>query len=1644
MSGLIPTLVSEGDMDTTLKLCVGDGHGFDTTSSYHSKEDGLRYGDDHHVSLYDFLYILELLGDSIDIQSLSGVVDMDKASDMRVYILLQQVMITRMKYVYDQRVRKMAGGYGYGAKKGVGVVAKSVGVSTAPSPSIHTLLLMWLCAADYHTHTHTQHHHNIGTLHTLLTHTLAEEGVDIHDDLCMCRLGMLVYEALTQTQAQEKTLSQIAYHTHSSSPCVGVWSLGDGVADMEALTHLCRLAYTLPLTFFPHSHAHIHHAIHTITLPSSHSPSVDMGLCVYTFHTPETCARITSSYTTIQSMYLHVLGKQMHVQAHNGHTNPSLSLLYHHYKDYFSNSGKISQEKLKDYCLAWEAGDCAECMSTYDYMLWVYILAYYLSRTHSLHLQYAPSRYIQITYTIFMDMVQMQEVEVLIGLAGVGSGTAVEEKGDRHVHFQTSKPSLIDAIHNIGKTPSVSSSSIYTPISSSPPPHLKKGAKNMNAAPVAPSPKPSPPNSPIPSPKPKPKSISSPILSPIPAAIPAPIPAPSSSPKSTSSSAMPPPSPLTLLLLLLHYPHWEWGFNPWTILSILKGEAVDANVNMDNDVNSDRYGICNGQGVCDAYDADLPTILKRFSSLYNIPAHDLSIFFAHSLPHHPTLTPLLIPLLSHKVMAMCLLNHHLLQHEYGMCYGEYGGGEEDVANNPFLKGVCRPFLSIHHTNHTHTHTQHTLLTPPFTYTLPLLNARQIVVYARTMFPHIPQKAIQSTYSMTTLLAHTYTSHLTYSTFILFILRCCLHGDADGHAGVEDRLLLNLRTYLGRASENLTRIQQQLQLHILPLLYTVHTPVTPEGKQSMVAKSIQNFSATYTNHRQQPNTPQVTHHQLKPYLPPRPPPAYIDVCRYMCYLRMANVHHSLSLSLTDAWCVYGVYLKQIQLMGDEDGVVMPIPIPLNPKSVMATFDVMLKRYGKSDSDVYAQTLLPILVANVHAASQTSHSNAASVQGDSGAAWEDMCRYGGHSMVHALLHHSYYLQQLFQHLVSQSHQHFTFFTPSEVPPQTPLEVPIHLVSACLSCQHTLLDLHTISMILQASIHPRHRPLCYPNTLAHKSIPASLPSETTSVSVPTLSYIEFEESVVRCAFTLWVECKAIVATQAKNQMQSPSLVSGDGKASLSQSTYTQLCKQHLLQEQGGVGKGWGKDFLAPYILTLQHVHVSLSIPKDNGVDTRQMWQAILSPTYVTPRAPTLSTSIHTQPSHAQPLHLKPRVDAKNELIDQVKPEAIESQHTKAGPKVFVFDNPTHTHTDSSLAILSSAKESLWPIFATYCSCGDSVDPGKLSGPNLVTLLSALGVLGGGGMSDQYGYDGDNGKGGRKGDRGYGYGHGVVLSSVGILFHQIAMRSLEITPITSVKEMLNHPHSYTYTDMDTTPSLTFEEFLIFLFLFSHVKYEGHFHHIQNLTWPKTTRNHSQPQADMLSSQTPRSRQRMNVTHWFQFWTEQMVVSVSFQRLLKETIMPIVSKQTLLAYPEDARERDKYAGIFSVEVLGVVEDVEKLLFEVYREKICPKGGVALITESEGFGVSIYANIVHLFNHTLLIPHVVTEEQVMGMIKDILPKHHLARLYSQGDGHDDEPITFPQWEWMVCVMAFCMVEKRVRQEKKKSGQGAHAYQVCCF
>lgn len=107
---------------------------------------------------------------------------------------------------------------------------------------------------------------------------------------------------------------------------------------------------------------------------------------------------------------------------------------------------------------------------------------------------------------------------------------------------------------------------------------------------------------------------------------------------------------------------------------------------------------------------------------------------------------------------------------------------------------------------------------------------------------------------------------------------------------------------------------------------------------------------------------------------------------------------------------------------------------------------------------------------------------------------------------------------------------------------------------------------------------------------------------------------------------------------------------------------------------------------------------------------------------------------------------------------------------------------------ALLDGTKEVLWPVFATYCSCGDSMEPGKLSGPNLFALLSKLNVL-----TDE-----------------------TALSDIGVLLHQVSSHTTAQAPSVAI-----------FVDGDDengldSPLLSFEEFLVFLCAFSHLRYEG------------------------------------------------------------------------------------------------------------------------------------------------------------------------------------------------------------------------------
>jgi hypothetical protein len=386
----------------------------------------------------------------------------------------------------------------------------------------------------------------------------------------------------------------------------------------------------------------------------------------------------------------------------------------------------------------------------------------------------------------------------------------------------------------------------------------------------------------------------------------------------------------------------------------------------------------------------------------------------------------------------------------------------------------------------------------------------------------------------------------------------------------------------------------------------------------------------------------------------------------------------------------------------------------------------------------------------------------------------------------------------------------------------------------------------------------------------------------------------------------------------------------------------------------------------------------------------------------------------------------------------------------------------------LLVGTKEALWPVYATYCSCGDSLDPGKLSGPNLFTLLSKLGIL-----SDK-----------------------TLLSDVGILLYQISSHSLIQSPLDLSTSKLSSNISAlgisgSQSGATESPSLSFEEFLVFLYAFSQLRFEGVMISPGLLDEIPDASEHETAAAvaAMKSTSIPRKgsvtggvreskrSEVMSSETWFNKWLTLMSSSASFRHLLEECILPILKKQTLLAFPEDARLRDKFSCVFSLEVLHAIECAEGPLqsfFESERMRnlqpatspsLTPSLSTSASTASTSSSVhnSPAVSTMGLFNsrdleigaimavlrQINLVPTVINEPQVAQLIRDVMPEEISKRRgggggsngngngngigkvmtsdYSQLSENGKASLLFPQWEWVLAVVAFQAVETAISQ-----------------
>mmetsp|Transcript_30768 Transcript_30768/g.33635 ORF Transcript_30768/g.33635 Transcript_30768/m.33635 type:complete len:746 (-) Transcript_30768:932-3169(-) len=394
-------------------------------------------------------------------------------------------------------------------------------------------------------------------------------------------------------------------------------------------------------------------------------------------------------------------------------------------------------------------------------------------------------------------------------------------------------------------------------------------------------------------------------------------------------------------------------------------------------------------------------------------------------------------------------------------------------------------------------------------------------------------------------------------------------------------------------------------------------------------------------------------------------------------------------------------------------------------------------------------------------------------------------------------------------------------------------------------------------------------------------------------------------------------------------------------------------------------------------------------------------------------------------------------------------------------LFQNSSHPPLmDSPDSIIHQAKEALWPVFATYCSCGDHVSsPGKLSGANLFTLLSKLGIL----------------------------QEPILLTDVAIILYQIASRNHQLnTSLTTIK-LLSKQVTSGYLGLWETPSLTFEEFLIFLHEFSKLIYDDveeefpndylptpHGDDLPLTTPPRSTRSNANTYATPpLSAVSAVSTSEV----WMNRCLKRLRHSQPFQRLLIESIFPIIEKKALLAFPEDARLRDRFSVIFSFPVLLAVEAVEGNLQEFFQKsmKLPFVNANSLFQQTNHRASKNRANeeisfIMKALKQIHLIPNVMNEAQVLQLVKDVLPEINTALYYNQqlpsnssSPSPSPSPLTMPQsspitgsannggraidgflfsqWEYLLCVVACQAVDSAVRQSSTLTDEKKIPYLV---
>jgi hypothetical protein len=1031
------------------------------------------------------------------------------------------------------------------------------------------------------------------------------------------------------------------------------------------------------------------------------------------------------------------------------------------------------------------------------------------------------------------------------------------------------------------------------------------------------------------------------------------------------------PSLRDVLFLLIMYPQRSFKLNPWEVAQIFYSYQKLQ--------KASRKSLSQAE--------DLPAVFQLFSNAFGTHASKLASYFASFYTtDHSTgksvmqadvkkalLSPILKSMLSYKCVKLLASNQDLIK--WGFLHVLSG---QNAHSSHIFQSYVIPFLT--QTEDSQTSSE---LATTSTYSLPeaaaLRWAQSVVGLDEGEARHV----MSETQVFNT---DTAQSSLTFSVFVVFALRCFYKVDISDSEPSEAGERAG-RAFLEVLSKKLTQLQQQLRVNVLrPLLQTPDTLISRQEQDALLHCCIGLFEKLPSRSGEA--------HPMWGFLPPVPPAIFWDAPRIVDFMRFVGVVER-SGSLSTAWVAFGSFLRQSE--GGENGwganVVPPSPIKQDICAIREVLFGICEMCSDEDDawlttrdskmavgDVFTSyvnsTVLPIAVAHVEKGYFLNK-----VQPQSELLLESVLRYGGARAIRSLFSAGMWLEAAYEE----------FCLPLQVNSRRAdsAEVPLLRAVKFMSC-FGLLSLDMVTDQARCSLHSRSRII----------------ADVTNI---TMSFPEFEELFLRCALCCWsISREGTVIPNVKYAMHEDIA-----------NKYFQACSKPSNDVISS--KTWGIDFVTAFANTLHAMvdayidgsesYASLSSYIDVSKSALQNLATIEehieheSFEQVMEAGDNFAHESTTGESDQEIIDSEPHINAIKSLAatDQVKTKADALLRDILAARKEGTSSPTRgssvgddhdedltivtagsrTNHGLSLAppqsptrsLLAGTKEALWPVYGTYCSCGDSVNPGKLSGPNLFALLSKLGVL-----TDQ-----------------------TVLSDIGILLHQISAHtnssSVSIAAATSSENF-------------ESPSLSFEEFLVFLCAFAQLRFDG------------------SVSAPILSGKRDGNEKLSNANSqntevWFHNWKTFMGNSGAFRRLMEESVLPMLQLHPLIAHPEDARQRDKYSPVFSLEVLLAIEGSEGKLQRAYQDRA--KDNV-VFTVSEA---------VVLLRAIGLIPTVASEAEVVNVAKDVAPEGRISRsssptargspiqLINSGTsspvGNDSrtapEGMTFPQWEWIVCVVA---------------------------